>query len=127
MTIVKARINSKPFDTEKGQLYIIITWNKKRSKSKHIAFYSKDFKIPYFPLTFKPDYDWECEDFTLKHKKVTSNYFSHNDCAKIILASQFSKHPTNQRSIDKCYDGLFLKVEEITTSPKKKIKFNVKM
>ena len=38
----------------------------------------------------------------------------------------FSKHPTNQRDINKFYDGLLLKVEEITKSPKKKIKFNVK-
>jgi len=127
MSIIKARINSKSFDKEKGQLYIIITWNKKRSKSKHIAFYSKDFKKPYFPITFKPYYDWECDEFALKHKKVTSNYFSHNDFAKIYLASMFSKYPINKSTIEKCYDGLLLKVEEITSSPKKKIKFNVKM
>jgi len=127
MSIVKARINSKPYDKEKGQLYIILTWNKKRSKSKHFAFYSKDFKIPYFPITFKPDYDWECDAFALKHKKVTSHYFGYGDYSihdlKTVLSSTFlgSKH-----SLDKCYDGLLLKVEDIITTPKKKIKFNVK-
>ena len=29
MSIIKARTNSKPSDTEKGELYIIVTWNKK--------------------------------------------------------------------------------------------------
>jgi hypothetical protein len=111
MSIIKARTNSKPSDTEKGELYIIVTWNKKRSKSKHIAFYAKDFFIPTFSTTFDPINDWECEAFALKDKKVTSHYFSHNEWAKTYLASKFSKHPTNQSTIEKCYDGLFLKVE----------------
>ena len=128
MSIIKARINSKPFNKEKGQLYIIITWNKKRSKSKHFTFYAKDFTEPYFPTTFAPEYDWECEEFTLKHKKVTSSYFSYSDTARTYLEKVLSSTlPHSKHSLDKCYDGLFLKVEEITTSPKKKIKFNIKM
>jgi len=122
MSIIKARINSKPFDEEKGQLYIIMTWNKKRSKSKHFTFYAKDFTEPYFPTTFAPEYDWECEAFTLKHKKVTSSYFSYTDTARTYLERVLS---STKHSLDKCYDGLFLKVEEIPQLPTKQLKFNI--
>ena len=109
--ISKARVNSKPYDEEKGHLYIIITWGKKRSKQKHFSFYAKDLKIPHFNTIFPPDYNWESETFKLPNKKVTSHYFAFGGPAQKYFKSMCDEFPKVQKEIECCYDGLFLKVE----------------
>ena len=109
--ISKARVNSKPYNEEKGHLYIIITWGKKRSKQKHFSFYAKDLKIPHFNTIFPPDYNWESDTFKLPNKKVTSHYFAFASPAQKYLKSMCDEFPKVQKEIECCYDGLFLKIE----------------
>ena len=110
-TIFKARVNSKPYDKKKGNLYIIITRGKKHAKHKHFSFYAMDFKIPHFNTIFTPMYNWDSTNFNLLNKKVTSHYFAFDDSAQKYLLSMCDGFPKVHKEIEGCYDGLFLKVE----------------
>jgi hypothetical protein len=123
MSITKARTNSQPNDPTKGTLYIVLVWGKKRSKEKHFAFYSKDFSMKSltFDTEFDPVYNWSDANFNLVGKKVTSSYFSQNSFYNTVyktvsrLSNIFVEYPSFQKSLDKCYDGLLLKVESKPT------------
>jgi hypothetical protein len=89
-----------------------MVYGKKRSKERHFAFYSNEFstKSIVFDTEFEPVYDWSSDHFNLIGKKVTCGYFSNYNTVYNV-SKLFVEHHAFQTSVDKCYDGMVLKVE----------------